>query len=324
MTRQEKISRFEKAICTDYPNIAGIVILKDGKKQYENYMHACTATDPIHVCSVTKSIVSILVGIAIDRGYIRSVDQPVLHFFPDYPVKRDEKVIYAVTIRHLLCMTVPFKFRSPPYTRFFSSNDWVKASLDLLGGKAPVGQFRYMEMIGPDILSGVLVNATGRPVLAFAQEYLFSPLGIDVPSNILLDTEAQHIAFFKAHHASGWVADACGNNTAGWGLMLTALDMAKIGLLYLDGGKWAGRQIVPEAWVRESTAEHSHWQEANLAYGYLWWTGIGSGYAAIGNGGNVIYVNPEKRLVIAITSLLDPASRDIIALITRQIEPAWD
>lgn len=324
MTFQEKIRGLEEKISRKYSNTAGMVILKDGIKQYENYWNEYTAADAVHICSVTKSVISILIGIAVDKGYIKSVSQKVLDFFPDYRVKRGEKTLQTITIENLLTMTAPFKFRSSPYTKVFSSTDWVKTTLDLLGGKKPAGEFRYMEMIGPDILSGILVNAAGRPVLDFAREFLFTPLGITVRSNIILYTQEQHIAFFKTKQESGWVADENGTNTAGWGLTLTAMDMSKIGQLFLDGGKWEGRQIVSAEWVKESTAEHSRWKEADLPYGYLWWTGIGGGYAAIGNSGNVIYVNPGKKLVISIASLFKPAAGDIIELIKNDIEPIFE
>ena len=157
-------------------------------------------------------------------------------------------------------------------------------------------------------------------MLDFAQEFLFSPLGITVPSNIILYTSKLHVAFVKKNNASGWVADESGTNTAGWGLTLTAMDMAKIGQLYLKEGNWNGRQIVSSAWVRESTTEHSRWKKEDLPYGYLWWTKIVNGYAAMGNSGNVIYVNPSKKVVVSVTALFQPAAKDIIEFINKEIE----
>lgn len=320
----ERIMELEKKINSDYSNIAGMVVLKDGKTLYEKYFNDFTATHTIHVFSVTKSIISILIGIAIDKGYIKSIDQKVLDFFPNYTAKRGEKTIQTITIKNLLTMTAPYKFRSAPYTKVFSNEDWVRATLDLFGGKKPVGEFRYMEMIGPDILSGILVKATGRSVLDFAREFLFSPLGIAVQSNIILYTPELHVASIKTNNNSGWVADESGNNTAGWGLTLTAMDMAKIGQLYLDGGKWKDKQIVTTAWINESTSEHSRWKEEDLPYGYLWWTGIGNGYAAMGSSGNVIYVNPTKKMVLSIASLFKPTAKDITELIKNDIELIFD
>ena len=182
---QERMTELEKKINNDYSNIAGMVVLKDGKTLYENYFNECTATSRIHVYSVTKSIISILIGIAMDKGYIKSINQKVLDFFPDYIVKRREKTIQNVTLMNLLTMTAPYKYKFAPYIKYFTSDDWVKFSLDLLGGRGRIGKFRYTPLIGPDILSGILIKATGQSVFDFATENLFSPLGITVEGNVI-------------------------------------------------------------------------------------------------------------------------------------------
>jgi CubicO group peptidase (beta-lactamase class C family) len=264
-----------------------------------------------------------LIGIALDKGYIKSTDQKVLEFFPGYTIKRGEKTIQGVSIENMLTMTAPYKYKSAPYTKYFTSEDWVKASLDLLGGKKSVGDFRYTPVIGPDILSGILVNATGQSVLDFAREHLFTPLGITVAASVTFADKEEQLAFYKAKGISGWVADPKGINTAGWGLTLTAMDMAKIGQLFLDGGKWDCRQIVSAKWIDESIKEHSHWEEQGLRYGYLWWVGIGDGYAAVGDGGNVIYISPGKNMVVSIVSLFKPTAKDRIEFIVKYVEPIF-
>lgn len=319
--KQAKWTALEKTITADHSNIAGMVVLHKGETRYENYFNPCTAASPIHVFSITKSIVSLLIGIALDKAMIKSIDQPVLDFFPDYRIKRGEKTIQNVTLKHLLTMTAPYKYKSAPYTKFFTSTDWVEASLDLLGGKGQIGEYRYTPLIGPDILSGILVRATGQSVLGFATDHLFAPLRIKVASPVIFQDKEEQFAFLKARAISGWVADPKGVNTAGWGLTLTARDMAKIGQLCLDGGKWQGTPLVSTEWIMESTKEHSRWEQLHLPYGYLWWVGIGDGYAAMGDCGNVIYVNPRKKAVIAIASLYKPRAKDRIELIQQHIEP---
>lgn len=217
----EKVTELEKKINNDYSNIAGMVVLKDGKTLYENYFNECTATSRIHVYSVTKSIISILIGIAIDKGYIKSINQKVLDFFPDYTIKRREKTIQNVTLKDLLTMTAPYKYKFTPYIKYFTSDDWVKFTLDLLGGRGQIGKFRYTPLIGPDILSGILVKATGQSVFDFAKENLFSPLGITVESNVTFHSKEEQLAFNEAKNISGWVADQAGVNTGGWGLTLS-------------------------------------------------------------------------------------------------------
>lgn len=320
---QEKVIELERKINNDYTNIAGVVVMKDSKIVYENYFNECTDISRIHVYSVTKSIISILIGIAMDKGYIKSINQRVLDFFPDYKVKRREKVIQNVTLKDLLTMTAPYKYKFAPYIRYFMSDDWVKFTLDLLGARGGIGKFKYTPLIGPDILSGILVKATGQSVFDFAAENLFVPLGITVKSNVFFHSVKEQCAFNKSKSISGWVADPAGVNTGGWGLTLSPMDMAKIGQLYLDGGKWNEKQIVSTKWVDESTKEHSRWEKINLTYGYLWWIIDAKEHAcaAMGDGGNVIYFNSNKKIVVSIASIFAQNAKDRIELIKKCIEP---
>lgn len=320
---KETVAQLENIIETDYDNITGIVILKDGQTVYEHYFNECSSNSRIHIYSVTKSVISILIGIAMDKGYIKSLDQKVLDFFPEYQVRKKEKTIQSITLGNLLTMTAPYKFTFNPYIKYFTSADWVKFSLDLLGGKGTIGQFRYAPLIGPDILSGILVKATGQSVFDFAQENLFLPLGITVEKNITFHSKEEQLAFNKSTGISGWVSDPTGINSAGWGLTLSAMDMAKIGQLYLDGGMWNQKQIVSMNWICESTREHSRWEKQNLPYGYLWWIDE-NGFAAMGDGGNTIYVNTRKHLVISIASLFQPNVTNRIDFIKKYIEPVFE
>lgn len=323
---QEKVTELEKTISNNYSNIAGIIVIKNGKIRYEKYFNECTATSRIHVYSVTKSIISILIGIAMDKGYIKSINQKVLDFFPDYTVKRRGKTIQEVTLENLLTMTAPFKYKFAPYKKYFTSDDWIKFTLDLLGGRGQIGKFRYTPLIGPDILSGILVKATGQSVFEFATENLFSPLGITVERNVIFQSKEEQLAFNKAINISGWVADTTGVNSGGWGLTLSPTDMAKIGQLYLDGGRWNGKQIVSKKWIDESTKEHSRWEKFKLSYGYLWWIGDEKKnvYAAMGDGGNIIYVNTKKQMVVSIASLFMVNAKDRIEFIKEYIEPVFE
>lgn len=155
---QEKIKELEKIVNSDYSNIAGIIVQKNGTKLYENYFNGFTADNAIHIFSATKSVISALIGIAIDKGHIKSVDQKVLDFFPDYTIKTGEKTIQGVTIKNLLTMTASYKYETEPYEEFFASDNWVKAALDYLGGEH-TGEFLYTAIIGIHILSGVLAKA---------------------------------------------------------------------------------------------------------------------------------------------------------------------
>ena len=175
-------------------------------------------------------------------------------------------------------------------------------------------------------MSGILVKTTGQSVLDFATEYLFSPLGIHVKGNIVFRNKEEQLAWYKEKNVSGWVADRTGVNTAGWGLNLTPADMAKIGQLYLDDGIWNGKQIISSDWINESTKEHSRCNQWKLSYGYLWWIidEKEHAYAAMGDGGNVIYVNAKKKMVVSIASLFMPRAKDRIKLIKEYIEPMFE
>lgn len=318
---QIKIEGLEQKISSKYGNTIGIVIVKDGIVSYEKYFKGCTVNSRVHVYSVTKSVISILIGIALDKGYIKNIEKKVLDYFPEYKVKRGETKIQNITLRNMLTMTAPYKYRFfAPYVKYFTSNDWVKFALDLLGGCGKIGVFRYAPLIGPDILSGILVKATGQSVLDFAVKNLFEPLGIKVENDLSFRNKKEQMAFNQSTDISGWVTDSMGIHAAGWGLTLTPMDMAKIGQLYLNGGIWEGKQIISSKWIEESTIEHSRWKKRNLSYGYLWWINE-DGYTAMGDGGNIIYVNTKKRLVISIAALFAPKAGDRIELIKKFIEP---
>ena len=154
---QKRIRELEHKISTDYGNTTGVAVLKEGTLVSEKYFNGCTRESQVHVYSVTKSIISILIGIAVDRGYIQSIDQKVLDFFPEYIVRKRENTIQNITVKDMLTMTAPYKYPFfAPYVKYFTSEDWVKFSLDMLGGRGKIGTFRYAPLIGPDILSGIL------------------------------------------------------------------------------------------------------------------------------------------------------------------------
>ena len=322
---QKQIASLERKIEKEYGNIAGIIVLKDDNVVYKKYFNQCSENDPIHIFSVTKSIVSMLFGIALDKSCNTHLDEKVIGFFPNYQIKKREKTIQHITIRNLLTMTAPYKYRFNPYPKYFSSEDWVMSSLDFLGGRGKIGNFKYAPIIGIDILSGVLINTTGKSVLEFAQDNLFYPLGIFVDKNIYFQNKQEQLDFYKSKGANGWVADLKGTNTAGWGLSLTTMDMAKLGQLYLNEGYWNGRQIISGKWIAESTQVQSVWKARHLKYGYLWWVidEAEHSYAALGDGGNAIYVNPKDRIVVAVSSLFVPGVKDRIDFIKREIEPLF-
>ena len=145
------------------PNICQIVAIKNNEIIYNDTWNNYKTTDNVHITSVTKSIISILIGIAIDKGMIESVNQKVLDFFPEYIIKRGEKTIQEITLYNLLTMTAPYKFKSEPWTKVCTSEDWTKAVLDLLGGKSGItGEFKYTSL-GIHILSSIITKVSQLP-----------------------------------------------------------------------------------------------------------------------------------------------------------------
>lgn len=327
MKNEEKFKALYGFIEQNRPNIAQIAIRQSGETVWSAQWRGFTQEDCVHVMSVTKSVVSLLVGIAGDRGYIRSIDDPVLAYFPDYTVRRGERTIQQITIRHLLTMTAPWKYKSEPWTKVCTSPDWTVAALDLLGGRAGrTGAFRYTTL-GVQILCGLIEKVSGANPLDFANACLFAPLGIVPRRTFVADTAEKHREFMisKAPREKIWFVDPRDVPTAGYGLCLSADEMAKIGQMCLNSGVYAGRQIVSDAWMQESTSVRLScdglFRESK--YGFLWWIidEKSHAYAALGNSGNAIYINPALDLTVAVAATFKPAVPDIIRLIQSEIEP---
>ncbi len=314
-------------IARQQPNICQMVAVKNGETVYSDTWNDYTKDDCVHVMSVTKSIMALLIGIAIDKGQIHSVDDKVLDYFPEYKVKCGEKTIYEVTIRHLITMRAPYKGKGDPWSKVCSSENWTYTSLDFLGGKKGLtDEFKYSSVC-LHILSGILYKATKMKPVDFANEYLFEPLGIKKHKTYIAKSAEEHREFTisKLPKENVWFSDRQELGTPGYGLCFCAEDMAKIGVLCLNNGKYDGRQIVSSSWIEEmtraKTVEGKHFR--GMAYGYLWWIADRNKkiYAAIGNSGNVIYVNPGKNLVVAVASYFKPTIFDRVDFIREYIEP---
>ena len=321
---KEKLHNFIKE---QQPNICQVVAYKGNEKVYSDCWNNYKADDCTHIMSATKSIIALLIGIALDKGRIGSVDDKVLDYFPDYKAKRGEKTIHDVTIKHLLTMRAPYKCKGDPWTKVCSSSNWTYSSLDFLGGRKGLTDEFHYQTVCLHILSGILYRATNMKTVDFANRYLFEPLGIAEHKNYYAETAEEHKAFTigKTPKENIWFSDPDGLGTPGYGLCMSAEDMAKIGLLCLNEGCYNGKQIVSSAWIAEMTrprvVESDHFR--GMEYGYLWWMidRKKNIYAAIGNSGNVIYINPEKNIVVSVASYFKPTVFDRIDFIQQYIEP---
>ena len=306
-------------------NICQIAAIKGGNLVLSETFHGYSKDDCCHIASATKSIVGLLVGIAVDQGKIGSIDDKVLSYFPGYTPKRGEKTIQDVTIRHLLTMRAPYKGKGDPWTKVCSSPDWTNASLDFLGGrKGLTDEFDY-RTVCLHVLSGILHRATGMTPTEFANEYLFGPLGITPRENFFAANAEEHVHFTidKAPKEKLWFVDPQGIGTPGYGLCMSAEEMCRIGLLCLQKGVFGAKTIISEQWIDQMTTarEVEGTMFRGMSYGFLWWiihpeTGV---YAAIGNSGNVIYVNPESNAVVSVTSFFKPSVPDRIDFIENVI-----
>ena len=308
-------------------NICQIYAFKDGQTAYEDCWRGFKTEDPVNVNSVTKGVMALLAGIAVDKGCIKSVDEKVMDYFPDYQVKRGEKTIYEVTIRHLLTMTAPYKGKSEPWKKVCTSDDWTKAALDFLGGRNGItGKFRYATL-GIQILAGIIERATGEKCIDFANRNLFIPLGIPEHKIHGDSSKEDQFDFFmnKGPRKNEWYSDPQDTVTAGWGLCATARDLAKIGLMVLNDGEYEGKQIVSTEWIKEMIMPKLKLGErfGFMEYGYLWYKPDSDKnvYAAIGDCGNIIYVNKDENVAVGMTGTFKPRIFDRVDFIGKFIVP---
>ena len=293
----------------DYAGLASVIVLADGRTAYERYYDS-VATDHHHVWSVTKSIISTLVGIAIGEGKISGIDATLTQLLPDHAEDMTPGVA-GITLEQLLTMTAGLADDLP------SSDDAV-ASILSKQAFDPGTEFSYANN-SAHLVAAILANATGIPLLEYARATLFDPLGIptrpaDQPAFADWNDLTNSTGF-------GWYVDPQGINLGGLGISLRAQDMAKIGLLYLDHGAWQGQQVVPADWVTTATTEHVPLEPGvegfapagEVGYGYLWWTSRVDGdaaYSANGSFGQRILVVPNRSLVVVTQANFASATRD--------------
>ena len=323
----EQFNKYIKNNTKNESNVCQIYAIKEGKEAYNGSWRGFKTDDAMNINSVTKGVMALLAGIAIDKGCIKSVDDKVLDYFPSYQVKRGEKTIYDVTVKHLLTMTAPYKYQSEPWTKVCTSDDWTLTVLDFLGGRKGItGEFKYATL-GIQILAGIIENAMGEKCIDFANNNLFMPLGI--PKHVVHGGSSKEDQFDflmnKKPRKNEWYSDPKDTVTAGWGLCLSAKDMAKLGELVLNDGNYEGKRIISEEYLKDMLTPHLKLGErfGNMNYGYLWYKPYDDRevYAAIGDAGNIIYVNKEQRVCVGMTGYFKPRIFDRIEFIEKKLLP---
>jgi CubicO group peptidase (beta-lactamase class C family) len=309
-----------------YKQITSVIVAHGERVLYEQYFDTSGAAALRNTRSATKTVTGILVGAAVDRGVL-SADSPVLPFFSDRlplanPDPRKERITVEdfLTMSSLLECDDENEFSRGNEERMYLVEDWVKFTLDLpIKGfpgwqpkpeQSPYGRAWSYCTAGATTLGPLLERATKQSVPDFAQAALFKPLGIE---------------------SVKWQYQPLGSAMTGGGLQLRSRDLLKLGQLYLNGGRWQGRQVISEAWVRRSVSAHANARE-DTDYGYLWWlqTFHVNGrsvptYGMYGTGGNKLYVLPDQGIVVLVTTTnfkVAGAGALTDKLFTSQIVPA--
>lgn len=271
-------------------SLRSILIQKDGELIGEEYFRNASPDYPYNIKSASKSIITLLVGIAVDQGHV-DIDETLGDHFPKYFEEKPNPDKEAITIRNLLSMQAGLETTSfYNYGAWVINNNWVEFQLDQPLVEEPGGKMVYSTGIS-HLLSVIITKTTGMSTKSFAKKYLFNPLNIQV---------------------GGWDRDPQGYYMGGNNLALTPKDLLKIGQLMLNGGTWDNDQIISKEWVRDSFQTYTRSNFNPYDYGYMWWNrqvGEFTVFFAWGFGGQYIFIIPELNSVVVMTSFLKNATQ---------------
>lgn len=266
------------------------VIVRNGYIVDEYYKDGYDENSVFVLNSASKSVTSALIGIAVDMGLIESVDVPISTYFPQ--VLENGGYWAEITIRHLLTHTSGIDMSdTADWYDWRSSANWVQYILDRSVTSRPGTVFNYSTG-NTHLLSAILQQASGMTLEEFGKRYLFDPMEMN---------------------SASVSADAQGISDGGNGVSMNIYDMAKFGMLYLNGGEWQGSQLVSRDWVTQSTTVQFERDSGSADYGYQWWVRTFGdhdypAYFAQGHAGQYIFVVPDLQLVIAMTSNYEGAT----------------
>lgn len=291
-----KITKLNSQIKQEqFGKVSGIIVLNNkGKSLYEQYYGFSSRYSLNPISSVTKSITSIALGICIDRGLIASIDEPIWKYFPEYSDQFGEQSFKkAITIKHLLNQTTGLKWDEWFFPYNYASNslialletkeNWIEKFFSLPSDTTPGVKFSY-NSLSSQVIAEIVSRVSGIPFKQFVIENIFNPLHID-----------------------SFTWDEYPNNPSpAWGgISLSTPDMAKIGLLMLNNGKYKNHQVVSAEWVKNTLSVQSVF-DTNTGYGLHWWVEHQPNstlmFYAAGYGDQYVFIVPEKELVIAINS----------------------
>ena len=303
----ERFNALESAIAGDeLKQITSVLVAQNGRLIYEQYFNGSDRSQLNDVRSASKSVTSLLVGLAIQNGKLESAEQKIMDFFEDkQPIRNPDVRKQAITLEDLLSMSSILECNDwnqhsrGNEERMYIIEDWVQFTLNLpVRGTPPWEQkpedspygrrFSYCTA-GTFLLGAIVERASGRQLEAVADEWLFEPLSFGPLQ---------------------WSESPLGVAMGGGGLRMRSIDMLKLGQLLADGGRWQEQQVVSADWIEQSLQPRAVINQSTVReYGYLWWQfhftvneRLFVTHAAAGNGGNYVFVNPELNLVTVITS----------------------
>jgi CubicO group peptidase (beta-lactamase class C family) len=272
-------------------SVRSLLIRQNGKPVTEQYYHGMQADRKMNTKSASKSIISLLSGIAIEKSIIKSVEDPILDYLPDYFKQISDEKKRSITIRDLLTMRTGLETTSfQNYGAWVTSDDWVAFALQQPMVKEPGGDMAYSTG-SSHLLSVIITEASGMSTRAFANKHLFGPMGIEV---------------------GGWDRDPQGYYMGGNNLALSSEAMMRLGQMVLNGGTWDGQRIVSRAWLDDSLDTYTRSNYNPYDYGYMWWNRSVANrkvYFAWGYGGQYIFIIPELDAVVTILSSLQTATQ---------------
>lgn len=274
-------------IILDGVDIDSITIIRNGYLVADIYMYPSTPDKKHAIHSTTKSITSTLIGIAIDKGYIKGTEQQLIEFFPETAINNLDNEKRKITLANLLTMSSGFENKNNPEINSWlglnemqATSDWTQYALDRPMTAEPGNTFAYSNA-DSFLLTAILQKQTGVDSLSFAHDHLFEPLGI---TDVL------------------WRSSPKGVSTGYGEMWLTPHDMAKLGYLYLNEGKWGSKKILSQSWIETATSAHIR-VSPKLQYGYQWWVAKDF-YFALGYEGQFVFIVPQRNMVVVFTSSL--------------------
>ncbi len=264
------------------------LVIRDDTILYERYFMGYSRDSVVTSFSVAKSFDSAMIGIGIEQGLIQSVDEPITRYIPELAL-RDARFEF-ITIRHLLTMSSGLRYDSERPASLgddaltYTFDDLRHLALTETEVVEEPGMTFVYNNYNPLLLGMILERAAKKPVTTYLQESLWTPLGMEYGGSWSMDSEQSGFEKMES------------------GINARAVDFAKLGRLYLKGGAWDGKQILPASWVKDSTQDNGLLGEGPIGYGYMWWRArcnpASQDFFAAGNFGQFVYVSPAKNLVI--------------------------